>query len=174
MFCSLLLTAGGTYRREESRGSLISHWCVCSTTGGRIFRRFRSRFFRRVERQFLRTYRESDVAICVSDQMRAELGERTNSFVIHPVPSFTAAQHWTPNFKLPLRVVYFGNLCEYGPLIENALRALNGSDRVRLEVFGPTRFGHSGRRITFGPGTFITDSLRRINSWKHFNTSKPS
>ena len=31
----------------------------------------------RVERQFRRTYRESDVAICVSDQMRAELGERT-------------------------------------------------------------------------------------------------
>jgi glycosyltransferase involved in cell wall biosynthesis len=91
----------------------------------------------RVERQFLRTYRESDAAICVSDQMRSELGERTNSFVIHPVPSFTRAQPWTPNFKLPLRVVYFGNLREYGPLIENALRALNGSDRVRLEVFGP-------------------------------------
>ena len=91
----------------------------------------------RVERQFLRTYRESDVAICVSDQMRAELGERTNSFVIHPVPSFTTGQPWTPNFKLPLRLVYFGNLREYGPLIENALRALDGSDRVRLEVFGP-------------------------------------
>jgi glycosyltransferase involved in cell wall biosynthesis len=91
----------------------------------------------RVERQFLRTYRESDVAICVSDQMRAELGERTNSFVIHPVPSFTMIQPRMPDFEIPLRLVYFGNLREYGPLIENALRALNGSDRVRLEVFGP-------------------------------------
>ena len=30
----------------------------------------------RVERQFRRTYMESDVAICVSGQMRRELGER--------------------------------------------------------------------------------------------------
>jgi glycosyltransferase involved in cell wall biosynthesis len=103
----------------------------------------------RVERQFLRTYRESDAAICVSDQMRSELGERTNSFVIHPVPSFTRAQPWTPNFKLPLRVVYFGNLREYGPLIENALRALNGSDRVRLEVFGPNPLWTSGAEDYF-------------------------
>jgi glycosyltransferase involved in cell wall biosynthesis len=103
----------------------------------------------RVERQFLRTYRESDAAICVSDQMRAELGERTNSFVIHPVPAFTIAQPWTPNFKLPLRLVYFGNLREYGPLIENALRALNGSDRVRLEVFGPNPLWTSGAEDYF-------------------------
>jgi len=102
-----------------------------------------------VERQFLWTYRESDVAICVSDQMRAELGERTNSFVIHPVPSFTTAQPWTPNFKLPMRLVYFGNLREYGPLIENALRALNGSDRVRLEVFGPSPLWTSGAEDYF-------------------------
>ena len=103
----------------------------------------------RVERQFLRTYRESDAAICVSDQMRAELGERTNSFVIHPVPSLTTAQPWTPNFKLPLRLVYFGNLQEYGPFIENALRALNGSDRVRLEVFGPNPLWTSGAEDYF-------------------------
>ena len=68
----------------------------------------------RVERQFRRTYMESDVTICVSDQMRRELGERPNSFVIYPVPSFTTSLAWTPDFKLPLRLVYFGNLHEYG------------------------------------------------------------
>jgi glycosyltransferase involved in cell wall biosynthesis len=108
-----------------------------------------SAFRPRVELQFRRIYLESDVAICVSDQMRAELGERTNSFVIHPVPSFTAAQLWTPNFRLPLRLVYFGNLREYGPLIENALRALDGSDRVRLEVFGPNPLWTSGAEDYF-------------------------
>jgi len=90
----------------------------------------------RVERQFRRTYMESDVAICISGQMRQELGERTNSFVIHPVPSFTTSRACTQDFKLPLRLVYFGNLHEYGPQIENALRTLNGADNVRLEVFG--------------------------------------
>jgi glycosyltransferase involved in cell wall biosynthesis len=103
----------------------------------------------RVERQFRRTYRESDVAICVSRQMRQELGERTNSFVIHPVPSFTTSRAWTPDFKLPLRLVYFGNLREYGPQIENALRTLNGADKVRLEVFGASPLWTSGAEDYF-------------------------
>jgi glycosyltransferase involved in cell wall biosynthesis len=103
----------------------------------------------RIERQFRRTYMESDVAICVSGQMRQELGERTNSFVIPPVPSFTTSRAWTPDFKLPLRLVYFGNLHEYGPQIENALRTLNGADKVRLEVFGASPLWTSGAEDYF-------------------------
>ena len=103
----------------------------------------------RIERQFRRTYMESDVAICISGQMRRELGERTNSFVIPPVPSFTTSRAWTPDFKLPLRLVYFGNLHEYGPQIENALRTLNGSDTVRLEVFGASPLWTSGAEDYF-------------------------
>jgi glycosyltransferase involved in cell wall biosynthesis len=90
----------------------------------------------RVEQQFRRTCADSAVAICISDGMRRELGEPPNALVIYPVPSLRVAEDWRPDFKLPLRVVYFGNLYEYGTLIESALRALNGSDRVRLEVFG--------------------------------------
>jgi glycosyltransferase involved in cell wall biosynthesis len=93
-------------------------------------------FRSRVEREFRRTCAESAVAICVSDQMRRQLDERPNTCVIHPVSSFTKPKHWAPVFKLPLRLGYFGNLQEYGPLIENASRALNGSDKVRLEIFG--------------------------------------
>jgi glycosyltransferase involved in cell wall biosynthesis len=81
--------------------------------------------------------------------MRQELGERTNSFVIHPVPSFTTSRAWTPDFKLPLRLVYFGNLHEYGPQIENALRTLNGADKVRLEVFGASPLWTSGAEDYF-------------------------
>ena len=122
-----------------------------------------------VERQFRRTYVESDVAICVSEQMRWELGERTNSFVIHPLSSFTTDQAWTPDFKLPLRVAYFGNLYEYGPLIESALRALDGSDSVRLEVFGPSpdwtsetedEFRSRGVYRGFIPSDQLADSLQ--------------
>jgi glycosyltransferase involved in cell wall biosynthesis len=93
-------------------------------------------FRSQLERQFRRTYMESNAAICVCDQMRRELGERANSFVIYPIPSFMRPRAWTPDFKLPLRLVYFGNLREYGPLIENALRTLEASDTARLEVFG--------------------------------------
>jgi glycosyltransferase involved in cell wall biosynthesis len=103
----------------------------------------------RVERQFRRTYMESDVTICVSGQMRQELGERPNNFVIHPVPSSTTSQARTPDFKLPLRLAYFGNLHEYGLQIENALRVLNGSDKARLEVFGATPLWTSGAQDYF-------------------------
>jgi glycosyltransferase involved in cell wall biosynthesis len=93
-------------------------------------------FRSQIEREFRRICAESAVAICVSDGMLRELGEPQNALVIHPVPSLTNAGQCTPNFSLPLRVVYFGNLREYGPLIENALRASQGSKQVRLEVFG--------------------------------------
>ena len=103
----------------------------------------------RIERQFRRTYMESDVAICISDQMRRELGERTDSLVIHPIPSFMRSQLGTPDFKIPLRVIYFGNLQEYGPQIETALHTLNASDKVRLEVFGASPLWTSGAEDYF-------------------------
>jgi glycosyltransferase involved in cell wall biosynthesis len=95
-------------------------------------------FRSRVEREFRRTCKESAVAICISDEMQRELGEGPNTCVIYPIPSFTKPKQRTPDFALPLRLAYFGNLHEYGPLIESALRALNGTDKVRFEVFGPT------------------------------------
>jgi glycosyltransferase involved in cell wall biosynthesis len=103
----------------------------------------------RVEREFCRTCAASDVVICVSEGMRRELGEPQNALVLHDIPSLTRSESSMPDFKLPLRVVYFGNLVEYGPLIESALRALNGSDRVRLEVFGSSPAWTSGTEDEF-------------------------
>ncbi len=94
-------------------------------------------FRARVEHEFRKTCAESDVAICVSDDMRRELGEPENAVVLHDAPSLARWPKPAHDVELPLRVAYFGNLAEYGSLIESALRVLNGSDRVRLEVFGP-------------------------------------
>jgi glycosyltransferase involved in cell wall biosynthesis len=127
----------------------------------------------RVEQQFRRTYMDSDVAICVSDQMRQELGAHPNSFVIHPAPSFARSRFYAPDLKSPLRVVYFGNLREYGPLIESALRAMNGSDRMRLEVFGGSPLWSSGAEDYFRsrgvynpfiPPNQLIESLRCYNA----------
>lgn len=103
----------------------------------------------RVERQFRRTCAESAVAVCVSDGMLRELGTPHNGLVVYPVPSLQRAEGWKPNFKFPLRVAYFGNLSEYGPLVEAALRALDSSEQVRLEVFGPTPRWTSGAEAYF-------------------------
>jgi glycosyltransferase involved in cell wall biosynthesis len=95
-------------------------------------------FRTRVERQFRQTCAESTVAICVSEGMQQELGAPPNSSVIYPIPSLTKSETCRSDFTSGMRVVYFGNLYEYGPLIEGALRAFNASDHVRLEVFGPS------------------------------------
>src|SRR6266496_689275 len=106
-------------------------------------------FRSRVEREFRETCAASDVVICVSDGMRRELGEPENALVLPDAPSLASCSERARRVEPPLRVAYFGNLSEYGPLIESALRALNGSDRVRLEVFGPSPLWTSGAEEEF-------------------------
>src|SRR5436309_3242778 len=106
-------------------------------------------FRARVEHEFRKTCAESDVAICVSDDMRRELGEPKNALVLHDAPSLPQRRKPTRDAELPFRVAYFGNLFEYGPLIESALHTLNDSDRVRLEVFGPNPLWTSGAMDEF-------------------------
>jgi glycosyltransferase involved in cell wall biosynthesis len=106
-------------------------------------------FRSRVEREFRETCAASDVVICVSDGMCRELGEPENALLLHDAPSLPQWRKPTRHAELPLRVAYFGNLFEYGPLIESALRTINGSDRVRLEVFGPNPLWTSGAMDEF-------------------------
>ena len=101
-------------------------------------------FRARVEHEFRKTCAQSDVAICVTEAMRRELGEPENAVVLHDAPSLPKWRKPKRDAEFPFRVAYFGNLSEYGSLIESALRTLNGSDRVRLEVFGPNPFWTSG------------------------------
>jgi glycosyltransferase involved in cell wall biosynthesis len=129
-------------------------------------------FRSRVERDFRQTCVESDVVICVSDGMRRELGEPQNALVVHDAPS-VARRHEDSEFQLPLRVAYFGNLSDYGPLIESALRVLNGSAQVRLEVFGPSprwtfgtaaEFRSRGLYHGFIPSNELTESLQQFQA----------
>jgi glycosyltransferase involved in cell wall biosynthesis len=126
-------------------------------------RAFRSR----VEREFRKTCADSAVAICVSDGMRRELGEPENALVIHDVPYFMKVPSDGCNVTGPMRVAYFGNLGEYGPLIETALRALKNSERVRLEVFGSNPFWTVGaeeefRSLGLYHGFLPTDQLEEL------------
>jgi glycosyltransferase involved in cell wall biosynthesis len=106
-------------------------------------------FRSRVEREFRKTCAKSNVAICVSDGMCRELGEPENALVLHDAPSLTGGRETARDFQLPLRIAYFGNLSEYGPLIESALRVLESSERVRLEVFGASPLWACGAEDEF-------------------------
>ena len=130
-------------------------------------------FRSRVEHQFRQTRAASAVAICVSDGMRRELGEPANALVLHDAPSLIGCRQMPRGLPLPLRVAYFGNLSEYGPLIESALCALERSEHVRLEVFGPSplwtggteeKFRSRGLYHGFIPPSQLATSLRHFQA----------
>jgi glycosyltransferase involved in cell wall biosynthesis len=130
-------------------------------------------FHSRVEREFRKTCAASDVVICVSEGMRRELGRPENALVLPDAPSLASRGEAARGVELPLRIAYFGNLAEYGPLIESALRALKGSARVRLEVFGPTPHWTSGAEDEFRsrgvyrgfiPSNELTQALQRFQA----------
>jgi glycosyltransferase involved in cell wall biosynthesis len=105
--------------------------------------------------------------------MCRELGDPKNALVVHDAPCLARRREDQSEFQLPLRVAYFGNLSEYGPLIESALRALNGSAQVRLEVFGPNprwtsgavaEFRSRGLYHGFIPSNKLTESLQQFQA----------
>jgi glycosyltransferase involved in cell wall biosynthesis len=130
-------------------------------------------FRSRVEREFHETCAASDVVACVSDGMCRELGKPENAVVMYDAPPLVVRREDKCEFQVPLRVAYFGNLSEYGPLIENALRVLSSSDQVRLEVFGSRPVWTSGAEEEFRsrglyhgfiPSNELPESLREFQA----------
>jgi hypothetical protein len=103
------------------------------------------RFRPQVEQDFRRTCAESTAAICVSEGMQDELGNPPNALVIHDIAYFTTPGGRTREATAPMKVAYFGNLGEYGSLIESALRALRNSKRISFWIQSALVFGGRGR-----------------------------
>lgn len=94
---------------------------------------------RKLGNNFRRLALESSAAICVSDGMRINLGKSVNAKLIYDKPAAFAAPEYSAKpsaGKVPLNLLYFGNLREYGPMLGQALVSLNHSNEVRLEVRG--------------------------------------
>lgn len=87
-------------------------------------------------KHFRDLYRQSQLAFCVSEEMRAVLGPHPNAQVLYPIPAKanpllppqTAHDHF--------RILYLGNLGDYGPILAEALGELKRHPQVRLEVRG--------------------------------------
>ncbi len=90
-----------------------------------------------LERQFQRLYRDSAISFCVCDGMMQALGGHPGAQVLLPIPAkrtLPPQSHCRP--PGPFRLLYFGNLREYGPILGEALEALRPSKTLRLEVRG--------------------------------------
>jgi glycosyltransferase involved in cell wall biosynthesis len=97
-------------------------------------------FHRRLNRDFVRLYQASTVALCVSAGMKTTLGRHPCAPVLYPIPKQPDRADVTIQpiivASKPFQVLYSGNLFEYGPMLGEALKALNGSPGLRLEVRG--------------------------------------
>lgn len=95
-----------------------------------------SPFHKILERKFRELYRQSQLALCVSEGMRAVLGSHPNAQVLYPIPAKASPILPARMSHDGFRVLYLGNLGEYGPMLANALNELKGHRQVRLEVRG--------------------------------------
>ena len=91
----------------------------------------------KVEAQFRALYENSTLALCVSEGMKARLGQHSNSHVLLPIPSVTnTLRHLSKGFGDPMRVAYAGNLAEYGPMLQSLMEAVILHPKIKLEVRG--------------------------------------
>ena len=98
-------------------------------------------FFRRIlEKQFLDLARECAVGLCVCEGMRNALGAGDNLQVLPPIPALREISENgaepTDHPNSPFRVLYFGNLGEYGPMLGEALEESLKQPEILLQVRG--------------------------------------
>jgi len=89
-----------------------------------------------LEKRFRELYRQSQLALCVSEEMRNQLGPHPNAQVLYPIPAKASPPLAPQTRHDDFRVLYFGNLYDYGPMVAEALNELKGHSKTRLEVRG--------------------------------------
>jgi glycosyltransferase involved in cell wall biosynthesis len=93
-------------------------------------------FRRLAERRFRNLYKDSQLAFCVSEGMKSKLGDHLNAQVLYPIPSKITHLPETPKSTNNLKVLCFGNLHEYGPMVAEALQEVKGHTQIRMEARG--------------------------------------
>jgi hypothetical protein len=94
---------------------------------------------KRIERDFRSLYRSSDLALCVCKGMRERLGNHDNSHVLFPIPDARPNLNLTSKFDSlngKLKLVYSGNLSDYGDMLRRLLAVKDLEERVNIEIRG--------------------------------------
>ena len=132
---------------------------------------------RRLDRDFHQLARDSAASICISEGMRMALGSPSNASVLYPIPEIAQPElHGIcqTNRVAIFKVLYFGNLGEYGPMLANALEALGEVGSVRLIVRGSKpawpldfidRMQKSGHLLPFAPRNQLDEWLSEADAF---------
>jgi glycosyltransferase involved in cell wall biosynthesis len=137
-----------------------------------------SLFRRRLEEDFRRLYKQSTAALCVCEGMKVALGSHPRAYVLNSIPKKQAGDVMMTsvpaNTAKPFKILYFGNLFEYGPMLADALRLLAEDKGIRLEIRGnnpewPADFRESmrarGLLKDFAPRDELTSWLQEADAF---------
>jgi hypothetical protein len=114
-----------------------------------------------LERKFLQLARESAVTFCVCEGMKEALGPVANAIILPPCPAEMHAIPSPPRDpKQPYKIVYSGNLGDYGPMLGDALEESLKYPEILLQVRGSNpgwseerkaKMRANGRWLDFAP-----------------------
>lgn len=97
-----------------------------------------------VHKRVVSACRDAALVICVSKGMHEEIGSPSNSVVLHDLPSKVSGEQVQPEIVQPYRVIYGGNIGEYGPMVGEAARACLEGGKARIDIYGGPRPGWTG------------------------------
>ena len=90
-----------------------------------------------LERKYRNLYATADLAICVCDGMKDALGDNPKAIVLHDLPAKVQAMEAPPRPPdAPFKIIYFGNLTDYGPMLGDALEESLKHPEILLQVRG--------------------------------------
>lgn len=91
-----------------------------------------------MDRMFRKLYRDSDLALCISEGMQDELGPHPNAKVIYPLPpEAPAVQPDNPENNGNFKFCFAGNLAHwYGRQIATLIEQVEEVDGITMRVFG--------------------------------------
>ncbi|MBD2209703.1 glycosyltransferase [Nostoc linckia FACHB-104] len=94
-----------------------------------------------LEQRFVQLYQKSNLALCVSDGMKNALVSHPNSTVLYPIPAILQSNSVsnipTESDRSPsIRVLYFGGLYDYAPMLAELLQVTKENPKVQVQVRG--------------------------------------
>ncbi len=114
-----------------------------------------------VERQFRKLSSAADAAICVCIGMRETLGSHPNAKVLFPIPATIVPAPITATLPpAPFKILYSGNLGDYGPMLGEVLEASLEQPEILIQVRGnnpewsaerKAKMCENGRWLGFAP-----------------------
>src|SRR5437762_13594495 len=93
-----------------------------------------------LDKQFRALHQNSAVSLCVCEGMLAALGPHPRAEVLYPTPGGSAPSISHAKRELTvseqLKIIYTGNLGDYGGMVQASLEATKEHPRIRLEAIG--------------------------------------